>query len=79
MLSARFTSEFGKAVPFFYRIDDPSGKLVVEKFDVTCADPKSRTVDVEVQVALYTVAGAGPSSAGTAGSGAGTGGSTEGS
>jgi len=71
-LSVRFTAPFSQAVPFFYRIDDPSGKLVVEKFDVTSADPKSRTVDVDAQVALYTVASAGGSTAGAGGSTDGT-------
>lgn len=53
-LSVRFTSEFGKTVPFFYRVEDPSGKLVVEKFNLTASDPKSRTVDVDAQIALFT-------------------------
>jgi hypothetical protein len=53
-VSVRFTSEFGKSVPFLYRVEDPAGKLVVEKFNVTAADSKSRLVDVEVQIALYT-------------------------
>jgi Tfp pilus assembly protein PilO len=55
-LSVRFTSEFGKTVPFLYRVEDPSGKLVVEKFNLTASDPKSRTVDVDAQIALYTQA-----------------------
>lgn len=55
-MSVRFTSDFGKTVPFFYRVDDPAGKLIIEKFNVTAADPKSRSVDVEAQVALYTTA-----------------------
>jgi len=53
-LSVRFTGTFTKTIPFLYRIEDPSGRLVVEKFNVTTTDAKSRTVDVEVQVALYT-------------------------
>lgn len=65
MMSVRFTSEFGKTVPFLYRIDDPKGKLVVEKFNVSAADPKSRTVDVDVQVALYTQAPASPAEGGS--------------
>jgi Tfp pilus assembly protein PilO len=55
-LSVRFTTEFSKSVPFLYKIEDPAGKLVVEKFNVTASDPKSRTVDVEAQVALFTQA-----------------------
>lgn len=58
-VSVRFTtSEFQKSVvPFLYRIEDPSGKLVVEKCTVSAADPKTRNVDVEVQIALFTVGG----------------------
>jgi len=58
-LTVRFTSEFGRVVPFVYHVEDPQGKLVVEKLNVSSPDPKSRQVDVEVQVGLYTVAGAG--------------------
>lgn len=55
-LSVRFTTtEFRKSVvPFLYRVEDPAGKMVVEKCSVTAADPKTRAVDVEVQIALYT-------------------------
>lgn len=52
-LSVRFTSTFNKAVPFFYRVEDPKEKLVVEKFTVS-ADPKARTVDIDAQIALFT-------------------------
>lgn len=57
-MSVRFTTgDFAKtAVPFLYRIEDPATKMVVEKFNVTAADPKVRTVDVEAQIALYTLA-----------------------
>jgi hypothetical protein len=57
-LSVRFTSEFGKTIPFLYRVEDPAGKLVVEKFNLTASDPKQRTVDVDAQIALYTQAAA---------------------
>jgi hypothetical protein len=53
-LSVRFTSDFGKTVPFLYRVEDPSGKLVIEKFNLTASDPKSRAVDVDAQIALFT-------------------------
>jgi type II secretory pathway component PulM len=58
-LTVRFTSEFGKAIPFLYGVEDPKGRLVVEKMNVAASDPKSRQVDVEVQVALFA-AGAPP-------------------
>jgi type II secretory pathway component PulM len=55
-LSVRFTTtEFRKSViPFLYRVEDPAGRMVVEKCSVTAADPKTRAIDVEVQIALYT-------------------------
>ncbi len=53
-LSVRFTTDFAKTVPFFYRVDDPAGRLVMEKFNLTASDPKTRTVDVDAQIALYT-------------------------
>lgn len=71
-MSVRFTSSFSKAIPFLYRIDDPDGKLVVEKFNVNAADPKSRQVDVDVQVALFTQGGEPAAPAGTTGNNATT-------
>jgi type II secretory pathway component PulM len=56
-MTVRFTSEFGKAIPFLYNVEDPKGRLVVEKMNVAPSEAKSRDVDVEVQVALYTTGG----------------------
>lgn len=55
-LSVRFsTAEWSRtAVAFLYRVEDPKGKLVVEKLNITSPDPKSRTVDVEVQITFFT-------------------------
>ena len=55
-LTVRFsTTDFNKSfVGFVYRIEDPAGKLVVEKFSVTALDPKTRILDVEVQVSGFT-------------------------
>lgn len=53
-LTVRFTTEFGKAIPFLYNVEDPKAKLVVEKMNVSPSDPKSKEVDIEVQVALFT-------------------------
>ena len=66
-LSVRFSCEFAKTVPFLYRTEDPANKLVVDRFNVTSPDPKSRIVDVEAHVSFYTsgTAGAETSSAGT--------------
>ena len=55
-MSVRFTAaEFGKsALAFLYHTEDPDSKIVIERLNVSAADPKSRTVDVEAQVALFT-------------------------
>jgi hypothetical protein len=55
-LSVRFsTAEWNRtAIAFLYRVEDPNGKLVVEKLNITSPDPKSRTVDVEAQIAFFT-------------------------
>lgn len=58
-LTVRFTGVFSQVIPFVYYLEDPQGKLVVEKLNVSSPDPKSRQVDVEVQVALFTVEAAG--------------------
>ena len=56
-MTIRFSGQFAQCIPFLYKVEDPNGKLVVEKLNVTTSDPKLKTVDVEVQVALYTQAG----------------------
>jgi len=55
-ISVRFsTAAFSKsAVAFLYRLEDPGSRMVIDKFTITAPDPKTRIVDVEVQVALYT-------------------------
>jgi Tfp pilus assembly protein PilO len=53
-LTVRFTCEFAQVIPFLYTVEDPNGRLVVEKFTIAASDPKSHTVDVEIQVALFT-------------------------
>ncbi|NLH99788.1 MAG: hypothetical protein GX446_09910 [Chthonomonadales bacterium] len=63
-LTVRFTTAFAKAIPFLYNLEDPKARLVVEKMNVSPSDPKSRDVDVEVQVALFTVEGSEPKAGG---------------
>lgn len=60
-ISVKFnTAQFSRqAVHFMYLVEDPAAKLVIEKFNVSAADPKSRMVEVEVQVALFTRSGGG--------------------
>jgi Tfp pilus assembly protein PilO len=53
-LTVRFASDFAQAIPFLYKLEDPAGRLVIDKLNVASSDPKSRTVDVEVQLAFFT-------------------------
>ena len=53
-ISVRFTASFVQSVPFLYGIEDPSERLAVEKIAIITPDPKSRTVDIELQVVLFT-------------------------
>jgi hypothetical protein len=59
-LSVRFSCEFSKTVPFLYNTENPSGKLVIERFNVTAPDSKSKIVDVEAHVAFFTTNTAAP-------------------
>jgi hypothetical protein len=53
-VTVRFASPFDQSLPFIYAVEDPSGKMVVEKFSISSPDSKSKTVDVEIQLALFT-------------------------
>jgi Tfp pilus assembly protein PilO len=53
-LSVRFTTEFPKSIPFLYKVEDPDGRLVVEKVNITAPDPKKPTIEVDAQIALFT-------------------------
>lgn len=53
-VTVRFASRFDQSLPFLYAVEDPDNKLVVEKFSISSPDSKSKTVDVEVQLALFT-------------------------
>ena len=53
-ISVRYSTDFARTVPFLYKIEDPAGRLVVQRMNVTRSDPKSRLVDVEIEVVLYT-------------------------
>ncbi len=55
-LNVRFVSEFKQTTKFLYDIEDPAGKLVVEKYSVSSSDAKSGLVDVEVQLTMFTTA-----------------------
>jgi len=55
-LTVRFsTTDFARGVvPFLYRVEDPAGRLVLDKVNITAPDAKSRTLEVEAQVAFFT-------------------------
>jgi len=55
-LSVRFSSEFQKTTKFIYDLEDPKGKLVVEKYSVSSSDAKAGLVDIEIQVTMFTTA-----------------------
>lgn len=42
------------AIKFLYYVEDPAGKMVVEKMDITSADAKFKTVDVTAQITVFT-------------------------
>jgi hypothetical protein len=54
-LEVRFRAPFQpNVVRFLYYVEDPSGKMVVDKMNITSADPKSKTVDVSAQITVFT-------------------------
>jgi len=53
-LSVRYSSEFSNTLPFVYAVEDPSGKLAIDRLNLSAADPKKTMVDVEIQVSFYT-------------------------
>lgn len=54
-LEVHFLAPFQpNTMKFLYQVEDPNGKLVVDKLDITSADPRRKTVEVSVQVTAYT-------------------------
>ena len=54
-LEVRFRAPFQPGVmKFLYFVEDPGGKMVVEKVSVTSADSRLQAVDVSAQIAVYT-------------------------
>ncbi len=53
-VTVRLTTEFPKCIPFLYSIEDPAGKLVIDRLNVSATDAKSREVDIEVMVSAFT-------------------------
>jgi hypothetical protein len=54
-LEVHFLAPFQpNTMKFLYQVEDPNGKLVVDKLDITSADPRRKTVEVSVTVTGYT-------------------------
>jgi len=54
-LEVHFLAPFKpNTVKFLYLVEDPDGKTVVDKLDITSADPRQKTVEVAAQITVYT-------------------------
>ena len=54
-IEVRFRTSFQpNVVRFLYYVEDPAGKMVVQKIDVTSTDAKFKTVDVTARSAVFT-------------------------
>ena len=54
-LEVRFRSDLQpNVVQFLYEIEDPSGKMSVEKINITSADSKFKVVEVTAQITVFT-------------------------
>ncbi len=54
-IEVRFRSNFQpNVVQFLYEVEDPAGKMVVEKINITSADSKFKTVEVSAQITVFT-------------------------
>lgn len=59
-LEVRFRAPFQpNVVRFLYFVEDPKGRMVVDKISMNSADATSKTVDVTVQIAVFTRSTAG--------------------
>ena len=66
-LEVHFLAPFQpNAMKFLYYVEDPAGKMVIDKLDVSSADPRRKTVEVSATVTVYTkvISGAGTSDSG---------------
>ena len=41
-------------VKFLYMVEDPAGRMTLDRLNVTTADPRSRSVDVTAMISVYT-------------------------
>jgi hypothetical protein len=54
-LEIRFQAVFHpQVIRFLYYLENPAGKIVIDKLNLTTADSKARTVDVTAQVSVFT-------------------------
>ncbi len=54
-LEVHFLAPFKpNTVKFLYLVEDPDGRMVVDKLDITSADPRQKTVEVAAQITVYT-------------------------
>ncbi len=54
-IDVRFRATFQPNVmQFFYLLEAPEGKMVIDKFSVNSADARLKTVDVSAQISVYT-------------------------
>jgi hypothetical protein len=54
-MDIRFRTSFQpNLVRFLYYVEDPAGKMVVQKIDVTSTDAKFKTVDVTARIVVFT-------------------------
>jgi hypothetical protein len=54
-LDVRFRASFQPdVVRFLYYLEDPSGRMVVDKVDITSTDSRFKTVDVTARVSVFT-------------------------
>lgn len=54
-LEVRFRAPFQPdVVRFLYYLEDPAGKMVVDKIDITSGDSKLKTVEVSARISVFT-------------------------
>jgi hypothetical protein len=66
-LEVHFLAPFQpNAMKFLYYVEDPSWKMVIDKLDISSADPRLKTVEVSATVTVFTkvTSGAGASDTG---------------
>jgi|SRR5579872_1241221 len=61
-VEVRFKAPFQpNVVKFLYELEDPAGRLVIDKISITSADARFKTVEVSAQITVFTQSAAGSS------------------